>query len=249
MVRTLLIILLASGVLSSCVLPGILSTSNIPVEINTYALDIESYFRPFYVEAKSGQYKKMLDAKWIDTYLVTSIDTSKQRQIGSCSDYAQTPLPQWEPSTPSDFSSYQLMAVKCKFLTLLVRARPSKISFVKDVKIDEHFIKSLPKSLAFITSTSELDKIMAQTSTSKLGEVSRVLSVIPRVHKTAEVTVPGGMQIVTVVAMGDFNQDSVEDILLLVSNSSLDGTYSVSNTVVITRRKAGENFQVVVCGE
>jgi hypothetical protein len=57
------------------------------------------------------------------------------------------------------------------------------------------------------------------------------------------------MQIVTVVAMGDFNQDSVEDILLLVSNSSLDGTYSVSNTVVITRRKADENFQVVVCGE
>jgi hypothetical protein len=246
MVKTLLIILLASSILSSCILTGTLSPSDIPVKINTDALDLKPYFRPPYGEAKSGQYKQMLDAKWIDTYLVTSIDTYEQRQVGSCADYAQTPLPQWEPSTPSDFSPYQLMAAKCKLITLLVKARPSKMSFVKDVKVDEHFIKSLPKSLAYITSTSELAKIMEQPSISKLGEVSRVLSVIPRAHKTVEVEVPGGMQIVTVVAMGDFNQDSVEDMLLLVNNSSLDGTYSASNAAVITRRKEGENFQIVV---
>lgn len=246
MVRILLIVLLASGILSSCVLPISLSTSNIPVEINTDALDIRPYFQPPYGKANSDQYKQMIDAKWMDTYLVTSIDTSMQMQVGSCADYAQSPLPQWEPSTPSDFSPYQLMVVKCKLLTLLVKAIPSNISFVKDVKIDEHFIKNLPKSLAYITSTSELDKIMAQTSTSKLGEVSRVLSVMPRAHKAVEVTVPGGRQIFTVIALGDFNQDSVEDMLLLVKNSSLEGTYDASNAVVITRRKAGDNFQIIV---
>jgi hypothetical protein len=246
MIRTLLTVLIASGVLFSCTLPGTISTCNIPVEITKDAFDIKPYFRPPYGEVESGQYKQMLDAKWMDTYLVTSIDTSMQRQVGSCADYAQTPLPQWEPSTPSDFAPYQLMSVKCKLLTLLAKATPSKMSFVKDVKVNEVFIKSLPKSLAYITSTSEFDKIMAQTSTSKLGEVSRVLSVMLRAHKTAEVRVPGGMQIVTVVAMGDFNQDSVEDMLLLVNNSSLEGTYDTSNAVVITRMKAGENFQIVV---
>ncbi len=246
MVRTLLIVLLTSGVVSSCVLSSTLSTSNIPVEINTDAFDIKPYFRSPNGDVKSGQYKQMLDAKWIDTYLVTSTDTSMQRQVGSCADYALTPLPQWEPSPPSDFSPYQSMAVRCKLLTLLVKATPSKISFVKDVKVDEHFIKSLPKILSYITSTSEFERIMADTSTTKLGEVSRVLSVMPKEHKTAEVTVPGGMQIVTVVAMGDFNQDSVEDILLLVNNLTLDGTYSASKAVVITRRRADENYQIVV---
>lgn len=238
-------LLILSAAASSCAFSNSQKEKNIPVQVNTQKIAISAYFNPPLAKEDSSNYTKMLTAKWIDTYQIASIKTGKEKAASSCEDYLKSPLPNWEPLAANDFPSYQLMASKCGILSLLAKAKSSTISFVSDIKASKSLVKNLPKQLAFITSTSEYNKIILDESVSKLVEVSKPISILIKENDAIEIKIPGGIQEISIVAKGDFNNDSTEDLLLTVSNSSTEGSYTINNNFVVTRFGLNEDFKVV----
>ncbi|PKL91196.1 MAG: hypothetical protein CVV21_08255 [Candidatus Goldiibacteriota bacterium HGW-Goldbacteria-1] len=119
---------------------------------------------------------------------------------------------------------FSSMKMDCEALRVLFSVKPSKISFIKDVKLDEYIVDLLPGSLCCGNKNMECaatlrqeDKIVASNVDNNFLEFKGYIF----------------SHLLTPVAYGDFNEDGYEDMMFLYSISAIEGHGDYTDKLVI----------------
>ena len=119
---------------------------------------------------------------------------------------------------------FSSMKMDCQALNILLSVAPSRISYIKDLKLDEYIVDLLPGSLCCGDKKMECaatlrqeDKIVALNVDNNFMEFKGYIF----------------SHLLTPVAYGDFNEDGYEDLMLLYSNSAIEGHGDYTDKLVI----------------
>jgi hypothetical protein len=187
-----------------------------------------------------GSPQRVLEARisqeWDDTLQLTNGQrTLDVRSCRSLLDLDGT----YETVVPSEYNVYLDREAECQAAALLLRAQPSKSSFLHDFALDAQAPKRLPARLAFTVSPEDEERVAQATAR---GEP---WSTVEDVHLAAQP--PSGEaryegnaseQTLTVLGQGDVNGDGFEDLLLLSRGRLTEGSLKSTRLLVLTQETA-----------
>jgi hypothetical protein len=142
----------------------------------------------------------------------------------------------YETVVPSEFNVYQDLEAQCRAAALLVRAQPSKTSFVHGFALDAQAPNRLPAALAFTVSPEDEQRV---SQASARGES---WSAVEDVHLLEQASADearfganASEQHLTIVGHGDVNGDGVEDLLLLSRGRLTEGSLKGTRLLLLTQ--------------
>jgi hypothetical protein len=168
--------------------------------------------------------------------------SERQREIRTCSDYARAKKDGWSDSANTyERSTESFFKDQCDVLLLVLKAKPSRASYVTDFKLDEDALDLLPLSLSSILSN---DEERAADKTERRGlswkKFKPGLKLVKKGANWMAVEEPGEARIsLEIKAFGDFNGDGIEDVLLFKSTSAINATFRYYEPVILTRTADG----------
>lgn len=134
--------------------------------------------------------------------------------------------------------NYQLS--RCRAIAMLGRARPARVSHLRDFVLNEDAVNILP---ALVNSYVSCQFRCYAYVANKRGISLRDFDQIEHLEVTGEnslIVRTVGWQIeMTILARGDFTSDGLDDILLLSSGGATEGTMGTARLFVLTRDRPG----------
>jgi hypothetical protein len=142
---------------------------------------------------------------------------------------------------------YQFRFIRnCITLELLKKAKPSSISFVRNLKLSDNPLKNLPQTLDLFTTFEEEEEAEIAFKEGKTWEEFNPLLVYEvkddydiNIYETQGISeddeYSGSDIYITLQAWGDFNNDSIEDILLSITYFVKDATFRWCTHALLTR--------------
>jgi hypothetical protein len=168
--------------------------------------------------------------------------TDTKREIRTCADYMRAKKAGWRDSANTyERSTESFFKDQCDVPLLVLAAQPSRVSYVKNFKLDEAALDLLPPSLSWIMSGDEeqaADEAERQGLSWKKFKPG--LKIREKYANGMEVEEPDEATIdLEINAFGDFNGDGIEDVLLFKSTHAIKGTFRFYQSVILTRTAAG----------
>ncbi len=164
--------------------------------------------------------------------------TGREREIRTCADYARAKKNGWrndangyERATESYFKD------QCDATLLILAAKPSRVSYIKNFKLNEAALDLLPPSLSFAP-VGELEERAdeAERKGQSWKKFKPELKLLNKGANWISVEEPDAARIeLEIKAFGDFNGDGVEDVLLYKSEKAIGGTFYVYYPVILSR--------------
>jgi hypothetical protein len=192
--------------------------------------EIDSVLDNFVDEYKGKQHELTLINDEGDKHKV-----STYRQYRTLQDEGYYPATNWDILYQFRFTE------NCTSLELLKKAKPSKISYIADFDITDNPLEVLPPTLDLINTSYEIEKAEGAIKQSKTWQEYDPTSTYTvkdahSIHiETHEETYGGNDIYITVQAWGDFNNDSTEDVLLLVTHYIKGASYRDCRHELLTR--------------
>jgi hypothetical protein len=171
------------------------------------------------------------------------------RVIRTCVDYARAKKRGWEAADRYEAVSESIYVDECQTLALVLAAKPSRTSYVKNFKLDEAALDLLPPSLTFVKDPDAAGEAERQGLSWK--KFVPGLKIKEKSANSITVLEPGqeddtarvGLEI---KAFGDFNDDGVEDILLSwEAHTESDGKLQGSTLLILTRLAPDGPFKTI----
>jgi len=121
----------------------------------------------------------------------------------------------------------------CNLFNEIKFLNTSKISYIDNELLTINFPNIAPPEFAFIISRDDERKLKSAKSWQEMSHIKKI-------EKRDEEQViyydnSGGMQSLSIVAKGDYNQDGIEDVIFSMENSVIEGSYSATEAYIITR--------------
>jgi hypothetical protein len=124
-----------------------------------------------------------------------------------------------------DYWVQQYLLAQCRAIELMKRARPAKRSFLRDFVLDEEAIHVLP---AMVEASSSCDFVCRQRVANErpipLSQFTPVFRVTVTSNQEIEIRTLAIETDLSILARGDFNDDGLDDLLLLTSSGATEGT-------------------------
>lgn len=190
--------------------------------------------------------KKNLDS----VTLIKEIPEKKDfdyKTVSNCPQYLEFVTQGYGPNTNVDIAMEGFFKMRCRPIEWLSKAKPSKMSFVKNYSFSKKSIKELPPSLGGLGGDSShqaaLEKALSQgKSWSGFDPSMKVKKVssdkLEIANKSEEI-------IFQILASGDMNDDGMEDLILFVGTYAVGGSFRAYDTVIVTRKKGQKLFRIV----
>lgn len=188
----------------------------------------EQYRQPF------GFYIEVEDSQREETFTVDN-----------CESFVSAKSAGHLPARDAEYTAFSNMAAHCRAADIIAAMTPAKTSALRDLNIDGDLIHTLPKTFAFFTSSSEQSRIMNNPDVVYWANATEVISTESVSPHELNVTVTGGKQVLTLLALGDATGNGYEDGVFLVHNSVEGGSYSNQKVFVVTRENADDPIEVV----
>jgi hypothetical protein len=145
----------------------------------------------------------------------------------------------YESLVPSEYNVYLDREAECRAAALLVRAQPSKSSFLHDFALDAQAPNRLPARLAFTVSPEDEERIAQATARGEpWSAVEDVHLAAQPASGEARYEANGSEQALTVLGQGDVNGDGLEDLLLLSRGRLTEGSLKSTRLLVLTQESA-----------
>lgn len=164
--------------------------------------------------------------------------TGRQREIRTCADYAHARKNGWSDSANTyERSTEAFFKDQCDVALLVLAAEPSRVSFVRNFKLDEAALDLLPPSLSWILSGEEEQAADdAEHQGLSWKKFKPELKIRGKYLNGMTVEESGAAIIdLEIKAFGDFNGDGIEDVLLFKSTHAIEGTFRYYQPVILTR--------------
>src|SRR5215471_6722307 len=172
-----------------------------------------------------------------------------KRVIRTCVDYARAKKKGWEAADRYEGVSESIYIDQCQTLALVLAAKPSRTSYVKNFKLDEAALDLLPPSLTYVKGPDAAGEAERQGLSWK--KLVPGLKIKEKSANSITVLEPGleddtARIDLEIKAFGDFNDDGVEDILLSwEAHTESDGKLQGSALLVLTRLTPDGRFKTV----
>ncbi len=186
-------------------------------------------------ESHREKLTKQLSSTWDANIAVGDKKGLHEQNINSCNAFFIAEQSHLEPIKPSEFSPYRKIGLTCQATKIaLALIKPGK-SFFGHFNLDMSAPKSLPIDFALIISAEEEKRIRNNEQYHRWVDVEPIDSVERVSADTLLFKSKGVTHTITRLAMGDFNQDQVEDMLLMDNASLNEGSYASTRLFVLTK--------------
>jgi hypothetical protein len=178
----------------------------------------------------------------------TAIAVVKGRQnarVSNCLEYLKYSGLGFAPAADRDARLLQSWGVECHALQVLRGARPARISWLKDFRLDAGAVDFLPASLAPAVSADDEQKARdAATRGLSWRQYQPGLTAKPA---------DGGLSVAAddtttrldIYARGDFNRDGLEDVLIRARDVFTAGSYADTRLFLVTRDSRQSKLRVL----
>lgn len=184
--------------------------------------------------------RKLRESPWYASVAVEAPDLNEPQAIDSCNDYFAVNAENLRAHKAQEHNALLELMVMCEATRLLSEASPAKQSNIPEQPLDAQLPDRLPKSVALVTSQSEWNRIENDQNVSSWGEVNTINEVKKTSAHQAEYHLDTGLQTVSILGRGDFNEDGREDLLVSVKDTVEGGSYFNLRLFVLTVTDQGE---------
>ncbi len=119
----------------------------------------------------------------------------------------------------------------------------SKSSFLGDFKHNLDLPKKMPPQLSLIISNDDERRLAKASSWEEMSHINKMEPL--NKNQAIYYDNSGGIQKLTVMAKGDYNNDGIEDMVLYMVNTVQKGSYSSTYGYVITRLTANAPYTLI----
>jgi hypothetical protein len=163
-------------------------------------------------------------------------DKGENHPIRTCDDYEKAKKEGWAPANNAQGATESWFIGTCDVVKLLLKAKPSRVSYVGDLKMDRTALDLLPPSIADMPDDDARLERAAKAGLSLRQYLPKlkILAGDPGHLRISEVE---SMYDIEIVGYGDFNGDGFEDVLLSRGSYATHGSMHVYDTVILTRTK------------
>jgi hypothetical protein len=182
----------------------------------------------------------LLSRQWYDAIDIRHATNTKLTSLDNCSTYFQNKTPHLRALRDNEQSAFAEVQMACEATRLIANADVSTRSFLPNPILSKTTPQQLPKTIALVTSQTEREKLMANSSKQVWGDINT----ITRIEKVSDYQMryisQAGVQTLAEIGRGDINQDGIEDVLILCRDSIAGGSYSNFRLFVFSVNQNGE---------
>jgi hypothetical protein len=174
--------------------------------------------------------------------------TTDTVEVRTCTSYLKAIDGGYEAQDTFQATQESFFKARCTPLWFLRVSRPSRVSHVKDLRLDGPApLSVLPGRINLLARYPEEEEEAAMAKGGTIASIFPKIKVKSK-EATSVVFVDRDSQMegtVDVVAWGDFDHDGIEDVLLFCTKHSLEGSYRSYGNLIVTRKAAGAPLVVV----
>lgn len=183
---------------------------------------------------------ELLELPWYTSINIKAPELNKPHSVASCNDYLAIKTPELRAQKEQEHNALLELMTMCEATRLLSEASPAKQSNIPAQPLHAQLPEKLPKSIALVTSQSEWNRIKNDQGISTWGDVNAVsMAEQPSTHQT-KFRSDAGLQTLSILGRGDFNEDGREDLLLSVKDTVEGGSYFSLRLFVLTVTDQGD---------
>jgi hypothetical protein len=219
-----------------------------PLPVVVYpGLDLGSILAEPSTGRSTADLKTMLSRPWYGAIDVAKAGEEKPVQaVNSCVDYFTALGKGLEPAKDFEAVVYQGQGLMCQAARDVSKAQSAVKSFIDGFKLDNRAPELLPKQLALVISSTEYKRMLADSSKQYWSQEASIQKTEPRGdHQTLYQFFDGSVQLLSLVAAGDFNGDGIKDLLLSSNDSIIGGSYSGVRMWLLTKYKACGDIKII----
>jgi len=200
-------------------------------------INIELTLAPYLAEMidEKRALADQLSMTWGAGVSVVNTESAKATKVTNCQQFFSAESKGMEPVNAFEFFPYRTIGLQCIAISLLSTMNNASKSYLGDFSLDLSLTKQLPTEFAFIISSTEEKDIRENSKLSRWSDVYNIESVESLNKEKAVYKVLGGDQELTVLARGDFNHDNIEDILVRLTNTVTEGSYTSTRLFLLTK--------------
>jgi len=192
----------------------------------------ESYFmRP--VEPREAQgFTKLFNKNW---YFSANIKHSVQgsKSVNNCKALTKKIESGYYAEKEYEHSFINAININCGVWYEMAKITSSKVSYISNIFSDSHFAEKAPPEFALIISRDDERRLAKAKSWQEMSKIQKVKKL--NSDQAVYYDNSAGIQNLTLMAKGDYNQDGIEDAILYMENSVEGGSYSSTHAYIITR--------------
>jgi hypothetical protein len=175
-----------------------------------------------------------------------------KREIRTCASYARAKMSGWKAADGYEFATEAFFKDQCQTIAVVLAAKPSRVSYLKNFKLDEAALDLLPPTLTFAP-FGEVEEAADKAEQQGLSwkkfrpglkiqykSANEITVLEPGLDNQGKPGPQGDVKVdLEIKAFGDFNGDGIEDVLLFKEGHPVEGTFSSYELVILTRVTAG----------
>ena len=198
--------------------------------------------------SESAGVKKEALATQLNTPWSFSIEVSapgeKSHTVDSCRNYFAVD-DQAEPVRPSEYPAYRVVGISCLAVQQALSMQASDKSFVRSITCDKTLADKFPDEVALVISSEEKKRLNENPDIRVWSDVEEIISVDQLDTDVYHYKTEGVNHNIKRLALGDVNDDGLEDLLIRDDVTLDEGSYSASRLFVLTRRSAQGTLEVL----
>ncbi|QFU06556.1 hypothetical protein FIU82_16325 (plasmid) [Pseudoalteromonas sp. THAF3] len=202
----------------------------------------DGYFLEKLALNKPEQFKELSNKKWFYSYEVTS-ESKKTLEINSCKKLSEALEEGYSSSNYREQKALIATNKICTTWSHMGELKPSKKSFIGALKHSLNLPNKMPPELSLVISNDDKRRLENASSWEEMGQIKNIEPVND--EQAVYYDKDGGIQRLTIMAYGDYNEDGVEDVVLHMANAVERGSYSSSYSYVITRLTADSKYSLI----
>jgi hypothetical protein len=169
----------------------------------------------------------------------------RNHPIRTCDAYAAALKAGWSAENNAQMMTEGFFIRGCDLVRLVLSAKPSRVSYLADLKLDASALAVLPPSIDDFNENSDA-VTKAEKAGRSLKQFNPALKVADADPGKFAVQDETSRYVLEIVAYGDFDGDGVEDVLLFQGSYAVGGSMHAYSPVILTRTRPTGVLSTVV---
>ena len=218
------------------------------IEVNDIAptYNLKSNTRGLFIDPVTSdsleQVNTLLNKQWYFTKVLT-LDGKPDMDVNSCKTLLKAANENYKTTNYQAESILKDFKKTCSTWRDMGQLTPSNKSFLSSFKHSLALPKQMPPELALIISNDDERRLAKASSWDEMSHIQKIVPVNDA--QAIYYDNSGGIQRLTIMAKGDYNQDGIEDMVLYIENSVEGGDYYSSYNYIVTQLTADAPYTLI----
>ncbi|WNO59746.1 hypothetical protein [Rheinheimera sp. MMS21-TC3] len=189
-----------------------------------------------------AQVQSLQNKEW---YFTRQLINAEQQKVeaNSCEKLTKLLNEGFKAVSYREQSSVDTINRVCSVWSHIGQLTASKTTYLSLLKHGEILPEKMPAELALIISKDDERRLAKASSWQDMSQISKIE--IINADQAVYYDNSGGIQRLTIMAKGDYNQDGIEDAVLYMANAVEQGSYSSTYGYIITKLAADAPYTLL----